>query len=61
MILTVTLAPSIDRSYQIPALHPGEVHRASAVTEELAGKGVNVSHALALANVATRAMKISSL
>ena len=55
-VITVTLAPSVDRSYHIPHLHPGEVHRSTEVTEELAGKGVNVSHALHRAGMETTAL-----
>lgn len=50
-VITVTPAASIDRSYYVDSLIPGSVHRASRVTEELAGKGINVGHALSLAGV----------
>jgi len=52
-VVTLTPAPSIDRSYFVERLTPGAVHRATRVTEEFAGKGVNVSHALTLADTAT--------
>ena len=52
-VVTVTPAPSIDRSYFVDQLTPGAVHRATRVTEEFAGKGVNVSHALHLAGTPT--------
>lgn len=55
-VVTVTLAPSIDRTYHIPYLNPGEVHRSTEVTEDLAGKGVNVSHALNRAGITTTAL-----
>jgi 1-phosphofructokinase len=55
-VITVTLAPSIDRTYHIAHLNPGEVHRSTQVTEELAGKGVNVSHALNRAGIETTAL-----
>ena len=52
-VVTLTPAPSIDRSYFVDQLVPGAVHRATRVTEEFAGKGVNVSHALHLAGTPT--------
>jgi 1-phosphofructokinase len=52
-VVTLTPAPSIDRSYFVEHLVPGAVHRATRVTEEFAGKGVNVSHALAVADIPT--------
>ena len=55
-VVTLTPAPSIDRSYFVDDLVPGAVHRATRVTEEFAGKGVNVSHALNLAGIPTTAV-----
>jgi 1-phosphofructokinase len=55
-VVTLTPAPSIDRSYFVARLVPGAVHRATRVTEEFAGKGVNVSHALSLADIPTTAV-----
>lgn len=55
-VITITPAPSIDRTYYLDSLEPGSVHRATRVTEELAGKGVNVGHALHLAGVGVRAL-----
>jgi 1-phosphofructokinase family hexose kinase len=46
MIFTVTLNPSLDRTLSVPELHPGEIHRARFVREDLGGKGVNVSRSL---------------
>ena len=46
MIFTVTLNPSLDRTLSIPELHPGEIHRARFIREDLGGKGVNVSRSL---------------
>lgn len=46
MIFTVTLNPTLDRTLSVPALRPGEVHRAQLLREDLGGKGVNVSRAL---------------
>jgi len=55
-IVTVTMAPAIDLTYRVGAVLPGAVNRATAVTRELSGKGVNVSHAVALAGERTRAV-----
>ncbi len=42
-VVTFTANPSIDRTVVLPApLVPGEVTRALSVTEQAAGKGVNV-------------------
>ncbi len=49
MILTVTPNPSFDRTMHTGSFAVGMVNRASAVTVEGAGKGINVSRALALA------------
>lgn len=46
MIVTVTPNPSLDRTYELPALHRGEVLRATATAEQAGGKGVNVARAL---------------
>ena len=57
MIVTVTINPSVDRTIQLPSpLVRDAVLRASAVSSQAAGKGVNVSRALAHASVATRAI-----
>jgi 1-phosphofructokinase len=50
-IVTLTPAPTLDRTYLVSNLHPGAVNRADAVGEELAGKGINVSRALHLAGI----------
>ncbi|WP_119695941.1 1-phosphofructokinase family hexose kinase [Microbacterium halotolerans] len=55
-IVTVTLAPAIDLTYRADAVVPGAVNRASAWTRELSGKGVNVSHAVALSGTRTVAV-----
>lgn len=55
-IVTVTLAPAIDLTYRVDAVVPGAVNRASAVSRELSGKGVNVAHAVAASGVRTRAV-----
>ncbi len=52
MIVTVTPNPSIDRTVTLATpLTRGAVHRASSVTTEPGGKGVNVARALTLAGV----------
>jgi 1-phosphofructokinase len=56
VILTVTLNPSLDRTYLLGPLRLGEVNRAGADTVEASGKGVNVSWALHRAGVPTRAL-----
>ncbi|MFF0139136.1 1-phosphofructokinase [Streptomyces sp. NPDC005227] len=49
MILTVTPNPSLDRTYEVPALDRGEVIRATGERVDPGGKGVNVSRAVAAA------------
>ncbi|MEU8765070.1 1-phosphofructokinase [Streptomyces sp. NPDC048659] len=56
MILTVTPNPSLDRTYEVPALDRGEVLRASAERVDPGGKGVNVSRAVAAAGHRTVAV-----
>ncbi|MDX3854188.1 1-phosphofructokinase [Streptomyces sp. AK02-01A] len=56
MILTVTPNPSLDRTYEVPALDRGEVLRATAERMDPGGKGVNVSRALAAAGLRTVAV-----
>lgn len=56
MILTVTPNPSLDRTYEVPALDRGEVVRATADRMDPGGKGVNVSRAVAAAGVRTVAV-----
>ncbi len=50
-VVTLTPAPTLDRTYFVNNLHPGQVNRADDVREELAGKGINVSRGLTLANI----------
>ena len=50
-IVTLTPAPTLDRTYFVTNLHRGEVNRADEVGEELAGKGINVARALHLAGI----------
>ncbi|MER5889342.1 1-phosphofructokinase [Streptomyces sp. NPDC001941] len=56
MILTVTPNPSLDRTYEVPALERGEVLRARAERVDPGGKGVNVSRAVAAAGHRTLAV-----
>lgn len=50
-IVTLTPAPTLDRTYFVKNLEEGGVNRAERVGEELAGKGINVSRALRLADI----------
>lgn len=56
MILTVTPNPSLDRTYEVPALDRGEVIRATGERMDPGGKGVNVSRAVAAAGQDTVAV-----
>ena len=56
MIVTVTPNPSIDRTIEIDRLERGALMRARRSTAEAAGKGVNVSCALATQGVTTLAV-----
>ena len=51
MIVTVTPNPSFDRTMHLDSFEVGMVHRATDVTVEAGGKGINVSRALALSGV----------
>lgn len=55
-LVTLTPAPSWDITYSLQALEPGLVHRAMTTSRQFAGKGVNVSRALALAGIAAPAV-----
>ncbi|MHC0433322.1 1-phosphofructokinase [Streptomyces sp. O3] len=56
MILTVTPNPSLDRTYEVPALDRGEVNRATGDRMDPGGKGVNVSRAVAATGQRTLAV-----
>ena len=56
MIVTVTPNPSVDRTYEIPALAAGEINRAARVHQEPSGKGVNVTRALTVNGVPSLAV-----
>ena len=53
MIVTVTPNPSFDRTMHFDSFEVGMVHRATEVTVEAGGKGINVSRALALGGIAS--------
>ena len=55
-IVTVTPNPSVDRTYEIPALAAGEINRAARVHQEPSGKGVNVTRALTVNGVPSLAV-----
>ena len=55
-LVTLTPSPAIDRTYRLSELLLGEVNRATSVTEEFAGKGVNVSRNLSLSGVTAPAV-----
>ncbi|SDO41452.1 1-phosphofructokinase [Nakamurella panacisegetis] len=56
MIITVTPAPGLDRTYRATEFVEGRVNRATSSEVEASGKGVNVSRALAAAAAATVAV-----
>jgi 1-phosphofructokinase len=56
MIVTLTLNPSVDRTIEVDALVRGAVVRATGVHVDPGGKGINVSRALAVNAVKTRAV-----
>ncbi len=60
MIVTVTLNPTLDRTLSVPALRPGEVHRAQVVREDLGGKGINVSRALWALGITSKIVAIGA-
>ncbi|MGO4593008.1 1-phosphofructokinase family hexose kinase [Leifsonia sp. 2TAF2] len=47
MILTVTPNPALDLTYRVPALLPGETHRAAPPAMRAGGKGLNVARVIA--------------
>lgn len=50
-VITLTPAPTLDRTYFVHNLIEGGVNRADGVAEELAGKGINVTRGLYLAGI----------
>lgn len=55
-VVTLTPAPAIDRTYHLTELARGGTHRSHHSSAELAGKGVNVTRALLLGGVLSRAI-----
>ncbi len=51
-VVTLTPAPTLDRTYYVHDLVEGGVNRADGVAEELAGKGINVTKGLNLIGMA---------
>jgi 1-phosphofructokinase family hexose kinase len=47
MIVTVTLNPAYDITYEVTSMNPGDVHRVSRVRRRPGGKGINVAAVLA--------------
>ncbi len=60
MITTITLNPSIDRTLGIADLKRGGVNRAELIQIDAAGKGVNVSRALAAYGIPTHAILVGA-
>lgn len=50
-VVTLTPAPTLDRTYYVHDLVEGGVNRADDVAEELAGKGINVTKGLNLVGI----------
>jgi len=56
MIVTVTANPILDRTLSVPRLRPGEFHRAQVLRQELCGKGITVTRALAALGIPSKAL-----
>jgi 1-phosphofructokinase len=56
VIVTLTLNPSVDRTVAVTELLRGQVLRATASRVDAGGKGINVSRALAVNGLKTRAV-----
>ncbi|MEN9735871.1 MAG: hypothetical protein RL129_581 [Actinomycetota bacterium] len=56
MILTITLSPTFDLSYQVKEIIPNAVNRVGKKSFETSGKGINVSINLAEAKIPTIAI-----
>lgn len=56
MIVTLTPNPAIDWTIQSSSIERGQLHRADGVQSEASGKGVNVSRALAVNRVPSKAV-----
>ena len=55
-VKAVNATPGVDRTIRVERLVPGDLNRAHSATSEAAGKGVNVSYALATEGVDTVAV-----
>jgi 1-phosphofructokinase len=53
MFYTVTVNPTLDKTLAVPALVPGQLHRAETLRYDLGGKGINVARALRVFNIPT--------
>ena len=58
-VLTVTLNPSLDKTFNLEEFTPGRVNRCSELRIDAGGKGINVSRALANFRTPTLALGIS--
>ena len=59
MVITVTLNPSMDKTFEIPRFQPGGVyHKARLIKSVAGGKGINVSRALKLLGGETLALTL---
>jgi 1-phosphofructokinase len=56
VIVTVTPNPAVDRTFEVPHLRRGELHRVPRATVEPGGKGINVARMLAAHGIATEAV-----
>lgn len=56
MIVTLTVNPSVDVTYDVGELLPGEVLRVASTHRDPAGKGINVARALSANDAATLAL-----
>lgn len=58
-VLTVTLNPSLDKTFNLDTFHPGKVNRAFEWRIDAGGKGINVSRALTNFKTANLAVGIT--
>jgi 1-phosphofructokinase len=56
MIVTVTANPILDRTLSVSQLRPGEFHRAQVLRQELCGKGITVTRALAALGIPSKVL-----
>jgi 1-phosphofructokinase family hexose kinase len=56
MIVTVTANPILDRTLSVARLNPGEFHRAQVLRQELCGKGITVTRALAALGIPSKSL-----